>query len=389
MKKLFSSLSLLIALLFIPQVSIAMDVLSDVASQNTEIPPMDTSHWITHPVGRHLIDLPPNAKFYWYPLRFRGEFDLVWKKDMTIEQAKEILLQEAEEAKKAPHESGKSQFIFMVTPYGVNGDGIILARYPHKYASSYLFKTYFVNLDSKNKSLNKNKRVYYYEEEVIDLGDRVKERAQFIDFMSNYVSATYPSDPIEIIRGMYFEGGLFYGPSDAPYPAHEEIGIEVTFPEYPGIKLNLFFDHFNLDTESTLKNVRKNSPGMLRKAQTTLAGNPAEEVLSKFEEEGVTHYSFSLNAPSKKIAVRKERNPIVLMYLKNPIGGIIRDGKSTIQPPIRRPSFKSDEEAMAFWDAIRRNIRWRPDNWKIDAPEDPYYMVGGKMIPYVAPSQAD
>ena len=355
-------------------------------SQNTEIPPMDTSHWLTFPVGRYLIDLPPTAKIHWRPLRFSSEYDLVWKKDMTIEQAKELLIKEAEEAKKAPHETADSQFIRMKTNYGIDGDGIILMRYPHEYSTSRLFKVYFVAAGLPDKNLNKKKRVYYYEETVIDYDTMVNDTIGFINYMSGGsiipTYPTYPTQPISVTHGTYFEGGLFFGPSDSPYPAHEEIGIEVTFPEYPGIQFKIFFDHLNLDTNSIFRHVDAN----LRKAQTTIDGNPAEEVLNKFEKNGITHYSFSLNGPSKRAEKRKDRIPLIIMYLKNPTTGIMRDGKDTTPPPIKRPSFESDEEAMAFWDAIRRNIRWRPDNWRVHgAPEKQYYLVGGKVIPYMLP----
>jgi len=366
----------------------SMNALSDAPTQNTEIPPMDTSHWLTFPVGRYLIDLPPSAKLYWHPLRFSSQYDLVWEKDMTIEQARELILKEAEEAKKAPHETADSQFIRMKTDYGINSAGIILMRYPHEYSTSRLLKTYFVNRGLPDKNLNKKKRVYYYEEKVIDYDTMVDDTIAFIDYMVGRIIPTYPTyptQPISVTHGTYFEGGLFYGPGPAPYPAHEEIGIEVTFPEYPGIQFKIFFDHLNIDTNSIFRHINPNEKGVMRKARTTIAGNPAEEVLNKFEKNGITHYSFSLNGPSKRGENLKDQIPLILMHLKNPTTGVMRDGKDTTPPPIKRPSFKNDEEAMAVWDAIRRNIRWRPDGWRVEGPKKPYYMVGGKMIPYMVP----
>jgi len=367
----------------------SMDVLSDATSKNTEIPQMDTSHWLTYPVGRYLIDLPPSAKIYWHPLRFSSQYDLVWKKNMTIEQGRELLIQEAEEAKKAPHKTHTSQFIDLQTDVGINGEAICLMRYPHEFSSSWLLKTYFINKGVLDESLNKKRRTYYYEEKALDSGNMVDETIKSISYMMNNVHSTYPTyptQPISVFPGTYFEGGLFYGPSDSPYPAHEEIGIEVTFAEFPGIQFSIFFNHLNLDTSSTLGNVY----GNLRKAQTTIDGNPATEVLHKFEENGITHYSFSLNGPSTRAAKRIDQIPIINMHFKNPTTGVIRNGVETSPPSLKRPSFKNDEEAMAVWDGIRRNIRWRPDGWRVQgAPEKQYYLVGGKVIPYVVPKQAD
>jgi len=376
-KKLFSSLSLLIALLFIPQVSIAMDVLSDAPSQNTEIPKMDTSHWITHPVGRYLIDLPPNTEFYWHPYRFKGQYDLVWKKGMTIEQAKKILTEEAELAKKAPHDISGNQFINLEIT--ASGD-ILLIRHPNQFSDSYLFKVYFTNAKMKDEFNFHEERVYYYEDQVVGINSMVQNTYEFIRNMSGKVTPTSPALPIALNRGSYFEGGFLTGPGpQIPWPVHEEIGIEVRFPEYPGIEFSIFFDHTRLETDPLFTQIPGNIDA-LRIGNTTVAGNPAQELLRKFTKDGITHYSFTLNSPSTQKSVE---NPLILMHLTNPLGGVIRNGKSTIQPPLKRPSFKSDEEAMAVWDAIRRSIRWRPDTWKIEPPKEPYFIVGGRIVPFV------
>ena len=382
MKKLFSILPLFISMLFMPQIGDSMTTPSQNPAQNpqnTEIPPMDTTHWITHPVGRYLIDLPPNAEFYWHPYRFRGQYDLVWKKGMTIEQAKKLLTEEAELAKKAPHDINGNQFISIETSR-VDGKNILLIRHPNQFSDSYLFKVYFTNAKMKDEYNFHEERVYYYEEQVVSINSMIENTYKFIRNISGRVGPTSPSLPIVRSGGSYFEGGVLYGPGhEIPWPVHEEIGIEVRFPEYLGIEFSIFFDHTRIETEPLATQAPSNIDA-LRMGNTTVAGNPAQELLRKFTKDGITHYSFTLNSPSTQKSIE---NPLILMHLTNPLGGVMRDGKSTIKLPIKRPSFKSDEEAMAVWDAIRRSIRWRPDTWKIEPPKEPYYIVGGRIVPYV------
>ena len=349
------------------------------ASMETKL---DTSHWKTYSVGRHLILMPPSAEIYWYPLRFRGQYDLVWKKDMTIEEAREILAKEAEEAKKLPHQSDESQYGLLLTEYGVNGAGIALMRRPHQFANSYLFKTYFINMDQKDERLNtkENERVFYYEEEVVDVSTLVDDTKDFINEMATAVDRRDPSDTISVAAGMAFDGGLFYGPLSV-YPSHEEIAIEVRFPEHPGIVLKLFLDYLNQDGSQMFANAGDPVGNILRQAHTTIDGNPAQELLRKFQENDVTYYSFSLNGASKKTNVYAERIPQITMYLSNPTGGVVRDGISTQRPLPKKSSFASDEEALAFWDAIRESVRWRPDHERGDTPpKRTYYIIDGEIV---------
>ncbi len=330
---------------------------------------MDTSYWATYPVGRYLIDLPPTAQFYWYPLRFARKFDLVWQKGMNIEEANALLRKEAEIAKQSPHETNENCFIEFHENYGANGLGSILICHPNAYSDSYLFKFYVVGMTPLADS-NLEQRVYYYEEQVVNIPDFIENGIKFVNWLASSIASTDPSLPYDVVSGAYFEGGMLYGPSDIPW-TREEIGIEVSFPEYPGIQFSIFFDHLRMNTEEGNPN-------------TTIAGNPAKESLETFSENGILHYAFTLNAASKE---DKFEQPLILMHIHNPIGGIMRDGVSTIKPPIRRPSFASEEEAIEFWNAIKESIRWRPDNWIVDAPDFPYYIVNKEIVRATLPDE--
>ncbi len=50
------------------------------------------------------------------------------------------------------------------------------------------------------------------------------------------------------------------------------------------------------------------------------------------------------------------------------------------------PAFKSHEEVMAFFNAIKANIKLRPDNVHVPLPAEaqgkPYFIIYDKIIPY-------
>jgi len=359
MKKLFSSLSLLIALLFIPQINIAL----------AKTAPLDTTHWISYPVGRYLINLPPSANFYWHPLRFRRKFSLVWKKDLNIEEANALLRKEAEIAKQSPHDTEGTQFFDFLEEYGNFSHGSALATYPYSFTDdSLLYRSYFTG-KTPNSKPDAKRRTYYYEEETFNASPYKENTIKFIDWMGNHVTYNDSTIPIHIIAGTYFEGGFLWGPNKGiPWPGMEEIGVEVTFPEYPGIEFSIFFDHMFMDTPAA------------GAANTTIAGQQAREGFSTSQKNGITHYNFGLESPSKKDSLD---HPRILMHLQNPEGGVMRKGRSTIKPDIKRPSFKNDEEAKAVWKAIRESVRWRPDNLFVDAPKGPYYLIDGRVVPHV------
>lgn len=329
---------------------------------------LDTSHWITYPVGRYLIDLPPNANFYWHPLRFRRQFDLVWVKDMSIEEANALLRKEAEIAKQTPHQTEGNSFISLLEGVGAYKQGLGLVTYAYPSSRMRFYRLYFVNMLPPKVFHSKLKnRVYYYETRIINNREYIDNGTKFIDWMSSRVALSAPSLPLGVGEGIYFDGGFFIGPSNISWPKREEIGVEVTFPEYPGVEFSIYFDHMYLDTD-------------IKRANTTIAGNPAREELDTHKKNGINHYNFSLEAPSKEDRIDV---PNIFMHLRNSPGGVMRDGKSTRKLPIKRASFHSKEDAKAVWNAIKKSVRWRPDGWIVDSPDDYYFIVGGRIVPFV------
>ena len=109
-------------------------------------------------------------------------------------------------------------------------------------------------------------RVYYYEERIINSHSYLSKGTRFIDWVSSCVALSDPRLPLDVGSGTYFDGGFLWEPSNISWTKREEIGVEVTFPEYPGVEFSIFFDHIFLDTD-------------IKRANTTIAGNPARKEL--------------------------------------------------------------------------------------------------------------
>ncbi len=348
---------------------------------NLNLPDLDTSHWITVPIGRYLIKLPPSAKITWLPLTFKSQYKLVLKKDMTLEEGRKLLTIEAEKAKNTPHtlyphgSLGFYQEEFGELDENGKAMGTLLGTHPNKFSKTFLYKMYF---ESKTHSYNDKleKKLFYYEEEVlVSKDDKFAEiNREFFKFMQSNVYINDPSLPLTTVPSTYFKDGILMGPLSKDMRWRTEgIGVEIEFPEYPGIVLDLRLSH------------RRNPGFMLGKFNTLLDNRHSYEYIETFipKWSKVTHYLFEVQTPSGKEEIFW--NPYVRMTLENPTGGVMRDGKSTARPPITKPSFQSMEEAYAFWIELKKGFRWRPDGVHVPLPEEangkPYFIVNDKIIP--------
>ncbi len=326
---------------------------------------IDTSNWKTYAVGRYLIDLPEISEIYWYPLTFSQEWKLKVVENMTIEEANAKLKAKADKFEKTTLKTGEKQLISFTPHFGANNLGSLLINYSTTYNAKFItYQVYFVNINYSEKQ-----RVYYYESETY-MKYNIEEENLFINWIASHMSSFNLNEAIEIKEGMYFDSNFLYEGEPFYWPAMEEIGIEVKFLEYPGIVFEIYFKHYRLELS-----------GKEGKRNTSLAGNPAIEELKIFKINNVKHYDFFLSVAGQE----EFDKPLTRMSLKNPIRGIMRNGKSTAKPPVKIPSFSSDEEAIAFWEALKKSVRWRPDGVKVPLPEEangkPYFIVNDKIIP--------
>ncbi len=327
---------------------------------------IDTSNWITYPVGRYFINLPPSAKItYWYPLKFGGKFILKEVKNKTLEEAKKELLQEAEEAKKLPHKKDENQLVFYTTDF-MEGT-VFLSRRPNEFAESKLLKMYFESVEHPfNPHLEK--KLFYYEEQVIDLLEN-----SALDFATHIMQNTFINDsslPYTRNHFVYFEGGMLAGPNAGVKWATEEVGIEFTMLEYPGITFSLYIQNSNSNIE-------------IDELNSVLAGRKSHEKLEIFKAEGsnVSHYRFSIESPNEAINGNGFATPYISMRLENIIGGVTRNGVSNFQDIRTSPSFSSDKEAFELWNELKKGLRRRPDG-EINKTLGPlhYFIIDSKEV---------
>lgn len=157
-------------------------------------------------------------------------------------------------------------------------------------------------------------------------------------------------------------------------------------------RLSLAENHFSFEviTEAEYKYPPLSSKDSLflnkMEVNTKIAGRNAEEILTTYTKNGIKNYLFTLFA--NEIEEQSFEKPYISMTLSNSTFCIaLGDNKSTVfgSPDLDSPSIPSDEEALAFWNAIKESIRWRPDGWIVPLPEEaegkPYFIVNEKIVP--------
>ncbi len=374
MKKLLLSL-LFLMVIFLNSFSHATELenLKDKNISQKDIPKMDTLNWITVPIGRYLIKLPPYTKIEWEPLLYNSDYKLIWEKDLSIERANNILKKEADEL--AENKDLKVEYI---ENFGSRSRGTLL-KYTSKTSEKPArinYKMYVVSNENKNFP----ERVYSFtyassggfeaslehsNEEILKIQ---KEQEEFIYTIANniWISDTdIPSNiSLDTREGVYFNGGFLhiYKPS---FYLIEESNIKCTFLQYPHIEFYLKIEH---------KNLENNNKEIF---------HISKENLYVFSKNNIKYYIFLLETDREKM-----NNPVIEITLKNKdVFLSLRDTGYYVAhaPNIESSSFSSDDEALSFWNAIKENIRWRPDGVHVPLPEEangkPYFIVNDKIIP--------
>jgi len=101
----------------------------------------------------------------------------------------------------------------------------------------------------------------------------------------------------------------------------------------------------------------------LRKLQVN--GRAMEEAVKLIDGTGVREYTFVLEERGE---IEDVRHPVFILNVHNT--------SKKINDQRQQTPFKTDEEALAFWDALVAGVRWRPDHGPqttIDNPPDPQY----------------
>ena len=360
-----------------------------------KLPTVDTSHWLTYPVGRYLIKLPASIQIKGTPFTYNQGNVLSWEKDVKIENANTLLRKKYLELVK-----NEELHVEYTENFGTEGLGSLLASSYKKAPdtsgpSSIKYEMYVVN----NKSVydpNFKQCVYHFEyrtvggfepalslesEEILNLQ---KKETEFVHLLANNIWPADMSLPLEIRNGVYFEGGFVYTPPEfhrifaeiSPFsPACEKSSITCSFPEYPHIIFSLSSTfHLGGESVSEIENEAENEP------YANIIAEGSKDKFHTFTQKDIENYLFSSYTPNMHISMGNKN----VVFASNEEGKLVESA-----PELDEPSFESNEEAIAFWNAIKENIRWRPDNWKVKAPDSPYYIVCDNKFPAVIPTQTE
>lgn len=377
--------------------------------QNNKKLVMDTSNWITHPVGHYLIKLPPTTKIY-------GEFGgarISFTDDETnlmlphprsslaknitnannyLKEEYQTLLKEEQEARLQNQEHSKVEYEY-IENFGTDGLGSLLISH---FADHSLYEMYIVNNKPSNaphiqqipysydhKIYSADALAKKYKTEKLNAQEYENYKNSHLDFINHVAHNIWYHDktmPIRIDSGVYFDGGFLPIPEN-PSLYFGRVFLYVRFPEYPRIEFEIDMQHLNLKANETFaKNLfRPNEQNTLKFIDN---GSKQEKLFTLHD--GIKTYLFESVSPQGHTLEK----PFVNVTMQNGdpfMHDYDEDLNNIYLPPLTEPSFSSDEEAIAFWNAIQESIRWRPDGVHVPLPEEaqgkPYFIVNDKIAP--------
>ena len=296
---------------------------------------MKTS-WKTHAIGRHLVDLPGDARVIESyrindvkvePLpnvKTRASFDgLVSEKEKELRAAK--------------HDTRGSMFVERV-PHA-NGSTTLISWSLPSWEKGYTFDTYFWAGNSAFRYVG-------------DVSLDRKEAA--LDRRQRYSQEWYQLTPGELPQGVGFvaDGAVLV---DKNFNL-ESWSMAVQFAGKPDVHFDISaFAEKRVEEPlrkrmgGTLSGLLGNIVGLtqLRNRERPVGPIWGEEVLVAGTEKGKRAYSFAWEAPGKAWSLAEPNINIAL--------GVLESAYET-----NKESFASDEEALELWDAIVDSIRQRP-----------------------------
>jgi hypothetical protein len=292
--------------------------------------------WITHAIGRHLVDLPADAELsatYTYnkvkveplPIKNRRHFD-------SLVELRENELKASQHDKRGP--------MFLERVNHPNGSVTLISGYDPVAEYGYLFDTYF---------LIGSKAVKYS-------GDvSFKKRDLILNLHAELAEEWRELKPNEIPEGIGFVAGdVMLMDKDFNL---EDWSLYVKFAGKPRVDFTLY----GIAQRVVEPGLRERSGGAVGLLASVLSGKStlrnrarpvgpikADEILMAGTQNGRRSYGFTWEAQGKKKSLAEP-------YLSAELLDGIHD------PEAGGPSsFKDDEEALALWDEIIDSIRLRP-----------------------------
>jgi len=292
--------------------------------------------WKTHAIGRHLVDLPGDARViesYTYnevslkPLpniKTRASFDGV-----VSEKEKEL--------RATKHKTKGSMFIERV-PHA-NGSATLVSWEDPSWEGMYHFDTYF----------RAGSRAFKYSGNV-----SLSRKRPALDLREELSREWRELNPGEIPEGIGFvaDGAILV---DKDFNL-ESWSMAVQFAGKPDVHFDISaFAQRQVEEPlrkrmgGTLSGLLGNIVGLtqLRNRERPVGAIWGEEVLVAGTEKGKRAYSFAWEAPGKAHSLAEPNINVGLGVLESAY-------------PTNKESFASDEEALELWDAVVNSIRLRP-----------------------------
>ncbi len=292
--------------------------------------------WKTHAIGRHLVDLPGDAKViesYVY-----NEDKIEPLPNIKTQASFDLLVSEREkELRAAKHKTRGSMFVDRV-PHA-NGSVTLVSWEDAGLEGMFRFDTYF---RAGSKSLKYS-------------GDVSPDRKQAALERRNRNSHEWKevsSGGIPTDLGFVADGAILVAKRFNP----ESWSISVEFAGKPDV----FFGISAYALEKVEEPLRKRTADVhagllarivglshLRNRERPVGPIWGEEILTAGTEKGKRAYAFKWEAPGKAWSIAEPQIGVEL--------GVIESAYET-----NKESFATDEEALELWDAIVDSIRLRP-----------------------------
>ncbi|WP_253206504.1 T6SS immunity protein Tli4 family protein [Pseudomonas chlororaphis] len=301
-------------------------------------PAMDKTGWITHCFGRFLIDLPPQAEIRAGYYLWGDDIEVL---DDTPADLVARINQRELELKSQQHDSKGSMFLRQLD-FGTGASGL-LSWSSEVSSEIYLLDTYLVSQPAWRAYKWTGKVSANRELRAIEMSTTLAR-----DLRSREPNEI-PSEPGFCIDRGYIVGSYFQS---------ERFDIGVTFPEYPGTHFE-----FTSSTGAEEDRLLDRASGFLAGAARMVLGIetlrkrerggavPADEYLLASTDKGQRIYTFAWEAQGKDGSITEPNISAALG---------VRERSPDSSGKLPAPPFKSDKEALAFWDTIIGSVRLRP-----------------------------
>jgi len=300
---------------------------------------MDKTGWITHCFGRFLIDLPPRAVVR---PGYQLWGDQIKRLDDTPAMLAARIDQRERELKAQQHRKRQGSMFIRRIEHG-NGSTSLLSWDSDASVLGLMLDSYLVSRPTW--------RVFRYKGEVTY--DKEQRGIEISDSLARNLRSREPNE-IPTGPGFCIDGGYIAGDTYQ----NEGFMVGVTFPDHPGASFS-----FRSSTGAEEDRLLDRIGGFLKGAAKLVAGIetlrkgqragaiPADEYLVAGSDKQQRVYSFAWESQGKNRSLTEPN-------LAASLGVLERSPDNDGNPP--PPAFRSDQDALALWDAIVGSIRLRP-----------------------------